>query len=207
MLSAESLNAHLLAARGCQVPSLVRVPTGQTCFIKPMLDSGANGIIVPMVRSSEEVKSIVADCRYPPLGTRGFGPRLPSKYGRDPIDVVVERENREVFVAVMIETAEALEDIDQIVQVKGLDSVVIGPVDLSFALEVGGDLENPKVVAAQEIIIAKAKAAGVIVGAGLAPDASYGRILVARGVQWLQAGGDFAYLHQYFDQMKAEISG
>lgn len=206
-ISAESLNAHMMAARGCQVPSIVRVPANQTGFIKPALDSGATAIVVPVIRSAEEVKSIVSDCRYPPLGTRGFGPRVPSNFGREPASVVVERENRDVFVSVMIETAEALENIDAIVQVEGLDSVVIGPSDLSFALGVGGDLEHPKVVQAQEIIIARAKAAGLFVGAGLGADAEYGRILTQRGIQWLQAGSDFSYLINTFDGIKAGIDG
>jgi 2-keto-3-deoxy-L-rhamnonate aldolase RhmA len=207
-LSAEVLNGHLLAARACQVPSLVRVPAGQTCFIKPVLDSGANGIIVPMVRNAQEVKSIVSDCRYPPQGTRGFGPRILSKYGRESGDVVVEREDHNVFVSVMIETAEALEDIENIVGVEGLDSVVIGPCDLSFSLGVGLDLEHPKVVKAEEIIIAKAKAAGVFVGVGLGSSESEdARIFVERGVDWLTSGFDFRHMISSFEKAKMEIQG
>ena len=97
-----------------------------TPFIKPVLDAGASGIVVPQVRSVEEVQQVVADCRYPPLGQRGFGPLIPTNYGRDGGDVeYAERANAGIYVSVMIETAEALDALDQIVAVPGLDGVVI----------------------------------------------------------------------------------
>ena len=70
-MSPEILSGHLLAARARRVPGIVRVTGSTTPFIKPILDSGAEGIVVPQVRSAEEVRSVVADCRYPPLGRRG----------------------------------------------------------------------------------------------------------------------------------------
>src|SRR5438067_1650448 len=77
-IGAEALNAHLLAARAHQVAALVRVPDGTTASLKRVLDAGADGIVVPQVRTVEEVSRAVADCRYPPLGRRGYGPRVPT---------------------------------------------------------------------------------------------------------------------------------
>jgi len=204
-MSPEALNGHLLAARARNVPAIVRVTGSSTPFIKPVLDAGADGIVVPQVRSAEEVRQIVSDCRYPPLGRRGYGPRVPSNYGRDGGDEYIERANKDLFVAVQIETVEALEALDDILTIPGLDSIVLGPWDLSGALGVLGDVEHPRVVAAIETIIAKTRAAGLAVGSGMGPDADYAYKMAKRGVQWLQVGGDYGYLIKCMDQITASV--
>ncbi len=204
-MSQEAVYGHILAAHGRGVPALVRVAAGSTSLVKPVLDGGADGIIVPQVCTVEEVRHLVSDCRYPPLGRRGFGPRVPSNYFRQDGLGFVQDANQNVFAAVMIETAEALDALDEILAVKGLDSVVIGPKDLSWAIGAQGDMEHPKVLAAIETIVAKARQAGVFVGAGMGPDPAYAYLLARRGVQWLQMGVDCAYLAKSFEQATAEF--
>ena len=138
MMSAEALGGHLLAAKARSKPALVRVPGSGTPFIKPVLDAGADGIIVPQVRSTAEVQDVVNSCRYPPLGERGYGPRVPSNYGRDGGDTYIERANREIFVAVQIENAQAFAALDEILAITGLDSIALGPWDLSASLGAAG---------------------------------------------------------------------
>ena len=123
--------SHLIAARAGGAPSIVRIPSGDVSWVKRVLDSGAEGIILPRSYSAAEVAQFVSDCRYPPLGTRGFGPRRPMNYGRLDQQEYLERANRELFVAVQVETVELLNEIDEVVQIEGLDSVVLGPQDLS----------------------------------------------------------------------------
>ena len=202
-MSPEALSGHLLAARGRNVPALVRVGGAITPLIKGALDAGAGGIIVPQVRGVQEVRQAVNDCRYPPLGQRGYGPRVPTGYFRDGGGEFAERANRSVFAAVMIETVEALAALDDILAVPGLDSVVIGPSDLSFSMGVRGDVEHPRVVAAIEDIVARARAAGKFVGAGMGPDADYAHTMARRGVQWLQVGSDCTYLYRQMDAIAA----
>ncbi|MCC6613401.1 MAG: hypothetical protein IT320_07980 [Anaerolineae bacterium] len=204
-MSPEALQAHLLAAKSRQVPSLVRVPGSDTPFIKPVLDSGADGIIVPQVRSAEEVRRVVDDCRYPPLGRRGYGPRVPGNYGRSGGADYIARANEAIFVSVQIENRESYEAIDEIVAVPGLDSIVIGPADLSASLGHTGDPDHPEVASAIDQVIAKARAKGLFVGAGMGPDARYAVGMARRGVQWLQVGGDFSYMIVYTDRMTADI--
>lgn len=204
-MSPETLSAHLLAARGRNKPGLVRVTGSNTPFIKPVLDMGADGIIVPQIRTLSEVRQIVSDCRYPPLGTRGFGPRVPTNYGREDGPAYVERANRDLFVAVQIETAEALAAVEEIVRIPGLDSLVIGPWDLSGALGRLGEVEHPTVVAAIERTIATARAAGLSVGAGMGTDPAYAAKMAKRGVQWLQVGSDFGYMIQAMDSITKGI--
>ena len=176
-----------------------------------VLDAGADGIIVPQVRTVEEVERAVADCRYPPQGRRGYGPRVPTNFGRSGGADYVAAANAGVFASVMIETREAVEAIDAILAVPGLDSVVLGPYDLSGSLGMLGQVEHPTVVAALEHVIARAKAAGKFVGSGMGPDADYAVRMARRGVQWVQAGGDYGYLISFMDgltqRVRAQLGG
>src|SRR5437588_950309 len=133
-ISLEALQAHLIAARAGGAPVLVRVPSGEVAWVKRVLDIGAEGVILPQAGSVAEVEQFVAACRYPPQGRRGFGPRRATNYGRQKLADYLAAANREVFVAVQIETAAALEAVDAIVRVPGIDSLVVGPADLAGAL-------------------------------------------------------------------------
>ena len=204
-LSHDALAAHLVAARGRRTPALVRLPAGHTAFIKATLDAGADGFIVPQVRSVSEVEHVVADCRYPPLGRRGFGPLIPTNYGRWDEATYVAAANRNIFACVMIETLEALEAIEEIVAVEGLDSVVLGPWDLSASLGLLGQVDHPQVVEAMDHICAVARRAGLAVGSGMPVDADFAAAQIERGVQWCQVGVDLGYLVQGVEQIAARI--
>ena len=193
-ISPESLSGHFLASKARQVPAIVRVSCSSTPFIKPVLDAGADGIIVPQVRSAEEVQQVVDDCRYPPVGLRGFGPRVPSNYGRENVNDYIERANRDLFVSVQIENVSALADLDDILSVEGLDSIVLGPWDLSASMGFLGEIEHPEVMEAMDIIIHKARSAGLFVGAGMGPDPIFAVKMIRRGVQWIQIGDDCGYM-------------
>src|SRR5688572_13144044 len=99
-LSYETVLNHIIAARAGDVPAFVRVRGSDVPHIKPILDIGASGIIVPQVQSSDEVRDIVNACRFAPLGNRGFGPRRAANYGRDGGADWMQRANRDLFVAV-----------------------------------------------------------------------------------------------------------
>lgn len=200
----ESLQAHLIAARAGGAPALVRVPSGAIAWTKRVLDSGAEGIILPQARTVAEVESFVAACRYPPLGQRGFGPRRPSNYDRDAAGYV-ERANRELFVAVQIETAEALAALDAIARVPGYDSLVVGPADLAATLGIPGQLRHPRILEAIATIAATARRAGLTTGIGMGPDAEYAAIVARAGVQWIQCGGDYSFMLQSADAVYEKV--
>ena len=202
-----ALNAHLLAARGKQTASIVRVADVHPAVIKPVLDAGAEGIVAAQVYSVDEVEQFVRNCHYPPDGVRGVGPRVPTNFGRDGGADYFRRANEDILVSVMIETAEALQAIDRIVAVPGLDSVVIGPFDLSGALSKLGDVDGPAVTAAIDRVISAARDAGLYVGAGMPASADFASALIARGVNWVQVGSDFEYLIQCVDTTRAAIRG
>ena len=204
-ISLETLHAHLIAARACETAALVRVPDSATGFLKRTLDTGATAVAVPQVRSAQEVETIVAACRYAPEGTRGFGPRRLSNYGRVPDAEYIERANRSVFVVVQIENVAALADLDAIVRVQGLDSVMVGPYDLACDMGKRGDVADPEVQAAIKTIIARARKAGLWVGMGMPPNADQAAEAFRQGVHWVQCGGDLGYMIRYVESIAARL--
>jgi len=122
---------------------LARVPWNEPITIMRLLDAGVYGLICPMVNSREEAEAFVGACRYPPLGFRSYGPIRANLYAGDDY---FENANETVTTLAMIETAQALENIEEIITTPGLDGVYIGTVDLSISMGLAGfgDLNDPK---------------------------------------------------------------
>jgi 2-keto-3-deoxy-L-rhamnonate aldolase RhmA len=197
----ETLQAHLIAARAGNTAAVVRIPTFDVGWIKRVLDTGAPGIIIPQIHSAEDARNVVAACRYPLAGQRGYGPRRASNYGRDAGIDYLKRANEQVFVCVQIETAEALRDADAIIAVPGLDSIVVGPNDLSGAMGLPGEPNHPRVIEAMRGVVTKARKAGKYVGMGMAPNEDNALQAAELGVQWLQCGGDYSYMVGFVDRL------
>jgi 4-hydroxy-2-oxoheptanedioate aldolase len=125
----DAIRMCLLALARTSPTPLVRVPTSEPGFIGQMLDAGAHGVIVPMVETPDDARRAVAACRMPPAGQRSFGPiRAAQSFDRDPATL-----SNEVLCIVMIETAQGVDHVDDIVAVAGVDGVCIGPADLAIS--------------------------------------------------------------------------
>lgn len=109
---------------------LVRVPWNEPGIIMKMLDAGAYGIICPMINSKIECEKFVQACRYPPIGYRSYGPLRANIYSGDDY---FKYANEEIITMAMIETKEAVNNLDEILSVKGLDAIYVGPADLSIS--------------------------------------------------------------------------
>ena len=168
---------------------IVRFGRNDPDEIRLALDCGAGGVLIPLVKTAADVAKAVAYCRYPPAGTRSYGPSRAYLYGLDK-DYFPRREP-ELVVMVIIETAEAIEAIDEIVTVDGLDAVVMGTADLSMALGVPLQTTHPTVEAAVEKVIAAANKVGKPTAIGY--DASKPDVMqaqIAKGARLLLASGD-----------------
>jgi 2-dehydro-3-deoxyglucarate aldolase/4-hydroxy-2-oxoheptanedioate aldolase len=201
----DCLQQHLIAARATGTPALVRVPQGEPGFIKPVLDMGAPGIIVPQLNSAEEARRAVSACLYPPLGTRGYGPRRAANYGREEGGDYPDRANEKLFVVIQVETAGALRELDEILSIPGVDSIVVGPYDLSGALGRLGQLDHPEVTSAVETVVRRSREAGKYVGTGMGPDPDYAARMAKIGVQWIQCGNDCGYMIKFAEQLLAGV--
>jgi 4-hydroxy-2-oxoheptanedioate aldolase len=142
---------------------LVRAPWLEPGILMKVLDAGAYGVICPMVNTREDAEKLVEATRYPPLGKRSFGPIRALLYaGAD----YAQHANDSIIVFAMIETRQALENLDEILAVEGLDAIYIGPADLSNALGCTPkfDQDEKPVVEAIDLILAKANHHGLVAG-------------------------------------------
>jgi 2-dehydro-3-deoxyglucarate aldolase/4-hydroxy-2-oxoheptanedioate aldolase len=209
-LSLETVQTHIMATKASETTPLVRVPWNDPVLIKPVLDIGAAGVIVPLIRTAEEARRAVAACLYPPDGIRGFGPRRPSNYGRLGGPEFCRAANARVLPMVQIEHIQAVENIEAIVAVPGLASIVLGPNDLAGSMGLIGQPRHADVLRAIDSVIAQARRAGVAVGIGSSDDPEVLIDWITRGVQWLSMGGDCTLLiraaTQVADQVRAQVS-
>ena len=139
----------ILQASRPQVPCVVRVPLNDEVWIKKALDIGAAGIIVPQVRTAEEAQQAVRFCKYPPQGTRSVGIGRAQGYG-DKFQAYVASADDEVAVIVQIEHIDAVNNLEQIIEVSGIDCLFVGPYDLSASMGKMGLFDDSDV---QEAIV------------------------------------------------------
>ena len=151
---------------GCDL--FVRLDGVNPVLAKHVLDAGAKGVIVPSVMSPEDADTMAAAVRYPPQGNRGTSLSRALDYGRDFADYI-RRHNDEVFVAVMLEHYLAAERADEILARPGIDAAFIGPYDLSASLGIAGQLDDPKVLAAEQKILAACRRQNIAPGYHVVP--------------------------------------
>jgi 2-dehydro-3-deoxyglucarate aldolase/4-hydroxy-2-oxoheptanedioate aldolase len=193
-MSLETIQGHVMATKGTATTPLVRVAWNDPVLIKPVLDLGAAGVIVPLIRTAEDVRRAVAACKYPPEGIRGFGPRRPSRYGRDGGPEFIKSANASVIVIVQIEHVDAFNNLDEILAVPGLTSLVIGPNDLAGSLGYVGEPRHPEVLRVIDQVIAQANCAQVPVGMAGGGEPDELAAWLDKGARWLACGADFYFL-------------
>ncbi|MBL7047744.1 MAG: hypothetical protein ISR95_08985, partial [Candidatus Marinimicrobia bacterium] len=193
-MSYETVMHHIIALRSKNTPALIRVSEISIGMIKGLLDSGAEGIIVPQIQTADEVKEFLNASRYTPRGTRGFGPRVPSNFGRVNNNQVVSNENKKIFTAVMIENREAVQNLDEILKLPELDSIVIGPMDLSHSYGHPCEIDHPEIDKLINDIIDKGHSYSKYVGIGLDVSVEIAEKYLNLGVDWVQLGCDFGFM-------------
>jgi 2-keto-3-deoxy-L-rhamnonate aldolase RhmA len=204
-MSLERIQGHILATKGSQTVPLVRVAANDPVLIKPVLDVGAAGVIVPLVKSAEDVRLAVAACQYPPQGIRGYGPRRPADYGRLGGPDYLRLANESIITVVQIEQREAFENLDEILAVPGLTSIMVGPNDLSASLGFAGQPTHPEVIHAIDMIAAKANAAKVPAGIAVGADPDVLACWLDKGFAWIAMGADFTLMLRSATQLATHL--
>jgi 4-hydroxy-2-oxoheptanedioate aldolase len=182
---------------------LTRVPWCEPGIIMKMLDAGAYGIICPMINTRAECEAFVGACRYPPRGYRSFGPVRATWYaGAD----YFKHANETLITMAMIETKQAMENLDEILSVPGLDSLYIGPNDLAISLGYppSGVPTDKVVLGAIKTIVAGAKKHGVYAGIHCG-STQMAKEMIAQGFQFVTLLADNAFLASAAKSAVAEM--
>src|SRR5215472_14197663 len=152
----ETVQHMIRSSNDAGVTPIVRVAELLYSLVARLLDSGAQGIILPRVEDPRLLEEALSWMRFPPVGKRGYGVN-PTMISYEPrsFNEIIEHQNRETLVVVQFETAKAIEHADELLSLKGVDVAMVGPADLSIALGVPGQLDHPSMVKTIDALIEK----------------------------------------------------
>jgi 4-hydroxy-2-oxoheptanedioate aldolase len=199
----ENLLTQLQAAAPYPTHSVVRVPWNDMVTMKRVLDIGAQTLLVPYVSSAAEARNAVSYTRYPPAGVRGVaGTTRATRFGR--IKDYAQRGHEELCVLVQVETQQALDNIDAICAVEGVDGVFIGPADLHASLGYTGEVANPKVKPLIDEAIRRIRKVGKAPGI-LTPNEADARHWLECGALFVAVGADVGILARGAEGLAAKF--
>ena len=190
-VSDDVVSATVVATGGYGVPTLVRVESAEHIRIGRALDAGAAGVMIPRSDSADHVRSVIRHFDYPPVGDRGVATyNRAARWGMD-IDAVTG--DRRAAAIIQIETRGALNDVDEIAGIPGVELLFVGPLDLSYALGIPRQFDHPEFLDALDTVITAGRKAGVPTGI-LAPTVDAARAYRARGFQFIALSSDSVLL-------------
>lgn len=184
---------QIIAAKAGGAASLVRIPWNEPYLAKRVLEMGPDGIIFPQVSSAEELTLAMEACLYPPEGKRGFGPRRACKYcAEDLFQYIGETPDRMCRLA-QVEHIDAVDNLDDMLKVPGLDGIILGPCDLSGSIGHLNDIFHPEVLSLIDLCVAKCRAVGVPIGIAVGANTEQDvRFWLDRDLQFISAGSDMS---------------
>jgi len=188
---------------------LVRLAWNDPIQAKAVLDSGAAGILVPMVNTKAVAELAVSMTKYPPLGSRSVGLARAQGYGIN-FDAYVTNANADTLLLVQIEHRDAVENIEQILSVAGIDGVFIGPYDLSLSLGIPGRLNHPDILAAKQKVLTATLAHGLIAGMHFVQPqtaASDCQKAISEGYRFIALGTDILFLGDSARDLHSKVQG
>lgn len=207
----QSLLNHVVGAYAGGAASIVRVEWNDPVLIKPVLEMGPDGLILPMVCTGEEARAAVEACMYPVSnrenrtvsgdgayvynGIRGFGPRRANQYGALSNEEYLRDVEKSFLRIVQIEHKKAVENLEEIIRTPGLDAIVVGPNDLSASCGYLGDVHNEAMQPVYERIAAICKAADFPFGVSIGPDHAFIKEWVDRGVSLISCADDISSIN------------
>jgi 4-hydroxy-2-oxoheptanedioate aldolase len=199
----ESLLTQLQAAAPYPTTSIVRVPWNDMVTIKRVLDIGAQSLLVPYVSTAEEAKAAVSYTRYPPKGARGVaGTTRATRFGR--VKDYAKRAHEEICLLVQVETQAALDNIEAICALDGVDGVFIGPADLHASMGHTGEIANPKVKPLIDDAIRRIRKAGKAPGI-LTPNEADAKHWLECGALFVAVGADVGILARGAEALAAKF--
>ena len=204
-ISLEQAQRIIAASQSEGVPCLPRPVSHSNDWFKPLLESGADGLLVQMVNTPEEIEAIIGHLKYPPVGRRSYGVNRAQAYGFD-FDTYIQSWNETSTFIIQVESIQAVENIEKLLSFDEIDGVMVGPYDISGSLGVPGQTSHPLVIEASRKVIAACERFGKSCGTQVA-DASPDSVqaLFDLGHTFAILGSDLFVLWKWAEQMQGLI--
>ena len=193
-LNKESVQNHLISCSAASIASFVRIPIKDSTLVRPVLEMNPSAIVFPFIMNAEDAKKAVESCKYPPKGKRGFGPKRANYYGLMELDDYIKNADSNIWVIIQIEHTDAVKNLDEILKVDGIDSIVVGPNDLSASIGLLGKLKHPRVKKLMDDIAYKTHNHNKPLGVSMGFDLENIEDWINRGVAWITIGTDISCL-------------
>ncbi|MFH2068028.1 MAG: aldolase/citrate lyase family protein [Candidatus Omnitrophota bacterium] len=175
---------------------IARLPQNDPVWIHRILDAGAQGLIIPMVKNAKEAENAVCQAKYPPRGIRGFGYSRANTHGID-FDNYIKTANDEIAMIMQIEHKDAIDNLEGMLNIDGVDGVFLGPLDLSGSMGIPGQLEHPDMLkyleTFRQLSFKSGKSFGLHV---IRPNEENIRATIALGYNFIALGLDVVHLHE-----------
>lgn len=203
----ESVENMLRAAVISDVVALLRIDRDNPYLVRKALEAGAGGVIVPHINTKEEVLEVVRAAKFPPKGIRGYGGlSFSGGWGTAGGPEWIKWSDEETIVSIMIEDYKALENIEEIMSVDGLDLVLFGPSDYSVSLGLPGQSKHPKVMEGLKKTVEAAERNGKYVAVGVGhPWVENAKRFIEMGCRLIEIGHDVTILRTMWSSLKEEI--
>lgn len=196
----------IIAIERCGAIPLVRLAWNDPIQAKAVMDSGAAGVLVPMINSKAEAEMAVKSVKYPPLGQRGVGLARAQGYGES-FDEYVRTANEHSLLMVQIEHIKAVQNIEDILSVPGIDGTFIGPYDLSLSMGLPGELHHPEVETAKQHVLEATKKHGLVPGIHLVHPNTASKEMrhcIDLGYRFIALGTDILFLGKSCKRLHAD---
>ncbi len=205
------LEKQIMAARLAGIPAVVRLTGTNEVDIRKTLEMGAEGVVIPHIRTADEAREVVRAAKFPPLGRRGAESAVRSAGFAGPgftWPAYLEKSNAESLVIPMAEDYEFADNVDEILAVDGIDAINFGPIDYSLSanLPIGYTIDDPSLKAAYEKIESRARAKNIgMMCPVVPPTEEHMRAMIAKGVTMLILGNDMFHLQSAFKNIRGVV--
>lgn len=203
-MTGDIIYGHTLAAQAHGTAAIYRVPWNKPEYAKPVLDMGIDGIVFPMICTKEDAELAVASCTYPPKGIRGLGPIRDDGYGLIPPEEQL-KSAEDVWKVMQIEHYKGIENLDAILDVEGVDAIVVGSSDLSASLGIPTQTQHPEVLRLQDELAEKCKKKNVPFAISCVYNPQVVKQWMDRGIDWISIGGEYNYMDMGYRQATDDI--
>lgn len=204
-INPSSMDGIIRACRASGIDAMVRTKPGSHRDLIQPLEMGANGLMLPRIKNADEVRAIVEECKFPPIGMRGMdGISADADFGLLPLNEYMKSANENTFLMAQIENVEVLDHIDEIAAVDGVDILFVGPADLSLSMGCPGEFDHPKIRKVCKKVVAACEKYGKAAGI---PCGATGRIkdYLEQGFRFLCGASDYRLIKNGFLKEKQEV--
>jgi 2-dehydro-3-deoxyglucarate aldolase/4-hydroxy-2-oxoheptanedioate aldolase len=203
----ETVQDMIKASVDCSITPIVRVGELLYSLVARLLDAGAQGIILPRVEDPKVLAEALSWMRFPPVGKRGYGVNATMiGYESAGFPAIIEHQNRNTLAVCQFETVAAVERADELLSVKGLDVIMVGPADLSISLGIPGQFDHPLLVKTVEGLIEKCRHHGVAPGIQTR-SVAMSKFWAGRGMRFVGTGAEHAFLLEKLRETVTQLRG